>query len=384
MARELGRAWGARIGLRSSSSIGTYPRSMAWKFVAGCASKGAEPYIYIILASASRSPHEVAEALEAGADDVMAKPFDTEELCARVRSGERLITREAELVRSRAYRDAVLDNLDSGVMLVHESGRVIYGNAPLARLSGTPLEDVLGHTRDEFMSDHAGCFDDPRDSADRLGMGGELPNKAERDLEITSPRRRTWRWITRKVALPDGVGQLELYRDVTDEVERDREHLKQAQIDHLTGLFNRHAAAEISARELSRARRTGHPLSVVLADIDLFKRVNDTFGHNIGDEVLQGVSRAIHHCCRMTDVAIRWGGEEFLVLLSDTALTGATRLAERMRVAVQAMEVPGLPPVTISCGVAELNREDGGLESALERADSRLYAAKASGRNAVR
>ena len=344
----------------------------------------AEKYLYVILTSPSRSPHEVAQALEAGADDVMAKPFDAEELCARLHSAERLITREAELTRARAYRDAVLDNLDSGVLLVHESGRVIYGNAPLARLSGTPLAEVLGHTRDEFIREHAGCFDDPKGSSERLGMGRKVPLRAATDIEITSPQHRTWRWVAREIALPEGTAQLELVRDVTDEVERDREHLEQAQIDQLTGLFNRHAAAEIFARELSRARRSGQPLSLVLADIDLFKRVNDTFGHNIGDQVLQGVSRAIAQCCRVTDAAIRWGGEEFLVVLPDTARAGATRLAERMRASVQALTGPEVPPVTISCGVAELDPEDGGLESTLERADAQLYAAKASGRNAVR
>jgi two-component system cell cycle response regulator len=346
--------------------------------------QGAEPYLYVILTSPSRSPHDVAQALEAGADDVMARPFDAEELCARLHSAERLLTREAELTRSRAYRDAVLDNLDSGVLLVHESGRVIYGNAPLARLSGTPLADVLGHTRDEFIREHAGSFDDPKGAAERLGMGRQLAPKAATDIEITSPQHRTWRWVAKEIALPEGTAQLELYRDVTEEVERDREHLEQAQIDQLTGLFNRHAAAEIFARELARARRSGLPLSLVLADIDLFKRVNDTFGHNIGDQVLHGVSRAIAQCCRVTDAAIRWGGEEFLVVLPDTALAGASSLAERMRASVQAMTGPEVPPVTISCGVAELKPEDTGLESTLERADAQLYAAKASGRNAVR
>jgi GGDEF domain-containing protein len=82
--------------------------------------------------------------------------------------------------------------------------------------------------------------------------------------------------------------------------------------DPLTGLNNRRAAEEIFAREFSRARRSARPLSLVLADIDLFKRVNDRFGHHIGDQVLRAVSRCVAACCRATDVAIRWGGEELL------------------------------------------------------------------------
>src|SRR5690606_28966066 len=141
---------------------------------------------------------------------------------------------------------------------------------------------------------------------------------------------------------PEGPGELDIVRDVTAEIERDREQATLARVDHLTGLHNRHAAEEIFQRELARAERARHPLSVVLADIDRFKRINDSYGHNAGDGVLRAVSRVLTACCRGGDVAIRWGGEELLLLLPNTALDGARRLAERVRAGVQALCLPGL------------------------------------------
>jgi two-component system cell cycle response regulator len=341
-------------------------------------------YTYVILATSSDSPEDVAEALEAGADDFLAKPFEPGELRARVRAGQRLIEQQTEMTRSNAHLEAVLANLDCAVLLMDPTGRVVYGNHALARLSGIPLDTALSLTRDDFVRVHTERGSTETSLIERLGLGDMLPLNAEVDVEVTSPQRRTLRWVAKRVSLPEGPGELDLLRDVTDEVEHDREQSHLARIDHLTGLHNRHAAEDLFTRELARARRSHQPLSVILCDIDLFKRVNDTFGHPVGDDVLREVSRALAAGCRVSDVAIRWGGEEMLVLLPNTALAGATLLAERLRVAVHDIARPGLLRVTISCGVAELDEQDTFLEAAVERADARLYEAKASGRDAVR
>ncbi len=341
-------------------------------------------HTHVILATPGGSPRHGVEGLEAGADDFIAKPIAAEELGARVRAAERWIGLHLEMERSRAYLEAVLANIDIGVILMDPSGRVVYGNPALARMSGMRLEEVLTLTRDDFVRMHSEHLADGETLVERLGVGSMLPLDAEVDIEGKRPKRLTYRWSAKHGALPAGLGELELLRDVTEEVQHEREQLKLARIDHLTGLRNRLAAEEIGLREVSRSRRAQLPLSVVLADIDLFKRVNDTFGHNVGDEVLREVSRALVACCRVTDVAVRWGGEELVVLLPNTSLAGAKLLAERIRLAVQEMDHAHLPHVTISCGVAELSSEDTALESALARADERLYEAKASGRNTVR
>lgn len=152
--------------------------------------------------------------------------------------------------------------------------------------------------------------------------------------------------------------------------------------DPVTGLTNRRGGEEALAREVARARRSGSPLSLVLFDIDHFKSINDQAGHAVGDRVLRGISDILSASQRGSDLAMRWGGEEFLVLLPDVGLSGARTFAERVREHVQNLVVADAGRITISAGVAEL-RLDEDASAALGRADANLYRAKAAGRNRV-
>lgn len=156
-----------------------------------------------------------------------------------------------------------------------------------------------------------------------------------------------------------------------------------AATDELTGLYNRRFFNEQFTKSLSAARRYTFPLTIIMADIDKFKAVNDTYGHAVGDKVLKSFADILRTMARTEDVSARWGGEEFIILLGHTACAGATVLAERLRSMVesQCLRITSVP-VTVSLGVAELNdREEG--EALLKRADSALYRAKDEGRNRV-
>lgn len=152
--------------------------------------------------------------------------------------------------------------------------------------------------------------------------------------------------------------------------------------DPLTGLYNRRYVYQRLAHEIDLAKRYGHRLSVILFDLDHFKRINDTFGHGMGDEVLVQVSRRLKDCTREVDVAGRHGGEEFLVILPHADLTEAAEVAERIRDAVAGIEwdVESVR-VTISGGVAQYRGET--LDVFLDAADRWLYQAKESGRNRI-
>ena len=152
--------------------------------------------------------------------------------------------------------------------------------------------------------------------------------------------------------------------------------------DPVTGLANRRGGEEALAREVSRARRSGSPLSLVLFDIDHFKRINDEAGHANGDKVLRGISEILSASQRGSDLAMRWGGEEFLVLLPDVGLTGARIFAERVRENVQNLVIPETGRITVSAGVSELVGDEEPA-TALARSDANLYRAKAAGRNRV-
>lgn len=158
----------------------------------------------------------------------------------------------------------------------------------------------------------------------------------------------------------------------------------QARIDPLTRLYNRRALEEIAAREVSRSRRHGLPLSVIVVDIDHFKSVNDTYGHQTGDVVLAAVADVLVANVRAQDVVVRNGGEEFLVLLPGTGVDQAAAVAEKLRAALEATELCPANKVrrTASFGVAGLSGEET-WESLCERADGLLYRAKENGRNRV-
>jgi diguanylate cyclase (GGDEF)-like protein len=158
-----------------------------------------------------------------------------------------------------------------------------------------------------------------------------------------------------------------------------------ATIDALTGVFNRRHFTELAGNQLTTARRNHRALAGMMVDIDHFKKVNDTYGHGTGDEVIRAVARALQSVVREPDVLCRYGGEEFALVMSEME-GDPLEIAERLRRAVADLVVPGHAghvPLTVSVGVAELKPDDD-LASLLSRADEALYRAKQAGRNLVR
>lgn len=162
------------------------------------------------------------------------------------------------------------------------------------------------------------------------------------------------------------------------------EHL--ATTDGLTGISNRRHFFDLAHKEFDRARRYNRPFSVVMFDLDLFKRVNDTYGHPVGDEVLRFLARQAQASLRGVDLLGRYGGEEFVALLPETSLLDAMNMAERLRQQMASASIPttvGDLTVTISLGVADLETDDSNVEMVVGRADRAMYLAKQSGRNKV-
>ncbi|WJW76652.1 GGDEF domain-containing protein [Thiohalobacter sp. IOR34] len=164
-----------------------------------------------------------------------------------------------------------------------------------------------------------------------------------------------------------------------------RDALSLAQKDPLTGICNRAALDEALRSEVSLSERHGTPLALIILDIDHFKSINDSYGHSRGDCAIKQVVEAAQRCARSSDSLFRYGGEEFVLLLRNTAQKGAHLLADRIRRRVQNMECicdGERIELTISAGVAALHQGQS-AETLFERADSALYAAKTGGRNQV-
>jgi diguanylate cyclase (GGDEF)-like protein len=175
------------------------------------------------------------------------------------------------------------------------------------------------------------------------------------------------------------------YQKALREQQQQLEHL--AREDALTGLANRRRFEERAYEELLRAGRYQHPLSVLLADLDHFKTINDTYGHSYGDTVLKEVGQTFFRHCRSSDLCARYGGEEFAILLPETRLEEAQLVAERLCAAVRNLQFSRLSDdihVTTSFGVTCVDiANPQSLEELLEQADQALYAAKHNGRNRV-
>ncbi len=177
------------------------------------------------------------------------------------------------------------------------------------------------------------------------------------------------------------------HADYTERKQLELELTRQAHLDYLTGLYNRRHFMEQGEKELSRAIRYNTPLSVLMLDIDFFKNVNDTHGHQVGDIVLQELAKICRSTLRQVDIAGRLGGEEFAILLPEAEAKEALEVAERLRETVAKMDVvipTGLPiHFTVSIGVTTLDKKNINLDILINQADKALYQAKETGRNRV-
>lgn len=161
-----------------------------------------------------------------------------------------------------------------------------------------------------------------------------------------------------------------------------KEAERKAVTDKLTGLFNRTIIDNLVEIEYERSKRTGKPISIILFDIDHFKKINDTYGHDKGDYVLKTIAQISKKTLRKSDYIIRWGGEEFLIILPETDLKGAINVAEKIRTNVENFYFKDIGRVTVSLGVAQIKTNEN-IDSAIKRGDEALYLAKNKGRNRV-
>jgi len=164
---------------------------------------------------------------------------------------------------------------------------------------------------------------------------------------------------------------------------QNKEYELKASVDSLTGLYNRYKFSELYTSYYKTMTQRYNDMSLIIMDIDFFKKVNDTFGHNIGDQVLIKIAHTLLRTLRDIDVICRWGGEEFLVLLPSTDLNEANQLAQKIRINIENLDIEIVGNITASFGVSQV-KEDDMMEDAIDRADKSLYLAKDSGRNCVK
>lgn len=291
-------------------------------------------------------------------------------------------------------RTLVMVELRDPIVVLDARGRIVDVNRAAERILGLqPYGDVplaLGTMWASSRGRHE------RYATITLPVAGGGPEE-ERTFEVTITPLGRSEAVGRTALVFRDVTQRERMehdlRKTTEALQQANEELqRRANTDGLTGLANRRHFMEELARELERAERYQRPLSVLLLDMDHFKKVNDTYGHQAGDDVLRAAAEALRSICRDVDLPARLGGEELSVLLPETDVAGATRVAERLRERIERVrhEAPdgGTFQVTASIGVSSVANDmftdtDLTPDALLHRADQALYEAKQGGRNRV-
>jgi diguanylate cyclase (GGDEF)-like protein len=241
---------------------------------------------------------------------------------------------------------------------------LVITDVMMPRMNGYELaQRIRSNPRTKFipviMQTAAGRRVEDLRRASEVGALGYITDPT--DLDLLLARTRT-------------LLEFKAYLDVCEEA---------AFTDHLTGLANRRRFERQLEREVNRTLRLEHPFSLLMIDIDNFKRLNDTFGHDMGDEAIRRIGKVLREGTRGIDLAARIGGEEFAVLLVETELTRGLEVAERLRMAIRDLSIPPVDYLTASFGVAECPSSAQTSTDILKAADNLLYQAKRTGRDRV-
>ncbi|MFZ5906649.1 MAG: diguanylate cyclase [Nitrospirota bacterium] len=277
---------------------------------------------------------------------------------------------------SEAYFKAIMSSIQAGVMVIDvEKHRIVDINRAASELIGIAKKKIIGKECHAYVcpAERGRCpitdLNQVIDNSERF-----LINAKQRKIPIIK--------TVVPITFKNRKYLLETFIDISERKKMDAKLKELATTDILTGAYNRMGFDEIITREIERVKRNNKPLSILLFDIDHFKKINDKFGHHVGDSVLKTIANIVKRTIRKIDYFIRWGGEEFLILSPETDKKQAYILAERLRKDIENFTFDNLPRITISCGTAEFREEDT-ENTFIKKADDAMYTAKRQGRNRV-
>lgn len=295
---------------------------------------------------------------------------------------------------NRSLLRAIQEASPNGILVVDEKAMIVAYNKrfleiwriPASHLHPDPNDPSIAPDR-PILQAATDRVKDPEAFVARIRRLYANPN-AEDHCEIELKDGRTIERISRGLRGDHGeyLGRVWFFRDISEQKKAEAALRELAWRDPLTGLLNRRHFYERAGEELVRAQRYGHPLALLMLDLDYFKQINDQHGHAVGDAVLEAIGRRWNTLSRQVDILARIGGEEFSMLLPDTELEGACQVAERLRSCVAEQGIAtseGEVSCTVSIGVSIVRASDNKIDELMHRADEALYRAKDLGRNRV-
>lgn len=304
---------------------------------------------------------------------------------------------EERFLEQKNFTEKILRYSAVPIFVLNKNHEVTSWNKACEKMTGIPAEKIVG------TSDHWQAFyPSKRDCLADLVLDeayGSLPQfyKAFETSAFMEEGVRSEGWfdniggIKRYLAFDavpiynranELVAAIETLQDISERKKLEEALERLATTDALTGLSNRHRFNELLQQEVDRAKRYHTPLSLIMFDLDHFKKINDTYGHAVGDQVLQAVAKIIRENVRASDWVGRWGGEEFLVLCPEATEKDVLVIVEKLRETVERHIFETVKTITVSCGVTRFKSHDS-VDAFVSRADEGLYRAKDKGRNIV-
>lgn len=265
------------------------------------------------------------------------------------------------------------------IMVTDAQAKIIFTNNAFSEIAGYQADEVIGKTPAILKSGH-------HDENFYTQLKATINAGQDYQAVFVNKRQDGDLYYAEQSISPifDDKGNITHFvsvsKDVTERIKAEQALMQSATLDKLTGLLNRNHGETLLKDGFSKASANNIPLNLIMCDIDHFKKINDNFGHPAGDEVLKDVAVIIRKAVRSNDAVIRWGGEEFMILLTHCNQAAAVELAERIRSRVANHHHKTVGQVTISLGLAELQPGES-LEQCVSRCDTALYQSKREGRN---
>jgi len=353
-----------------------------------------DPDAKILITSAYSNTNYMLKAIDLGVNGFHIKPIDSDRLLEQIDALVKQLSLEEKALEEEEKFRVLSSAARDAIVMMDINGMTTFWNKGAERIFGFTREDAIGKELHRFLApeyyyeDHKKAMSHFKSTGNGKFIGKTIELKALRkdrtpitvELSLTS------------VKLHNEWNAIGIMRDITDRIKAEEEIVKAykkmdilAHTDHLTQLSNRLDMMEKLNYECSRFERSGVQFSIAIGDVDSFKDVNDTYGHQAGDKVLNGIARLLKSNVRKQDIVGRWGGEEFILMYPKTNLQGAIFVTEKIRKSIEEADFEydeKIIHTTITFGVATYD-EKMDIDACIKLADKALYKGKKDGKNCV-